>query len=1287
MPALKRSVRQSVVLRRSARILGWLLLATGVVCGILYVVMRFWLFPWLGENREWVAEKLSNAVGAQVSIERLEADWFWLRPRLHLEGLAIRSGEHEALRLKQVEATLSWTSLPRWMPYFRALEIVGPEIELARDKNGVFTVAGIRMDPDSEKRGNPIAWLLEQSRVAVRDATLVWNDGLRDAPPLRLTSVQFSFERGLFSHRLELQAQPPEELATRFELNGDVRRYDSTTLGGIDGRFSVGLERADLGGWAAWVDYPVPCKGRGRVRLWFDSDGKGAGSLSADLDLEGVETTLASGLTPLRFDRLNGRVQARQTPRSVEFGARGLWLESREVRFGTPIDFRLELRNADDGTPNGGALSVSSLDLTTFIQLAESLPLDRSENARALLTEFDPRGYLRTFSLEWEGEIGALQAWKIDTEFEGIRLTARGLIPGMGNMSGRIRGNSREGTYVFSSRDSYIDLPRVFEQVRIPVTSLDASGGWNHNNGNLAVTLDAIEVANDDAAGRANGSYWPAESGSGDLDITGVLTRVQGAAAWRYIPIIAGPNIREWLKNSLAHGNVTGAKVKLKGPIDSFPFRDGKGEFLVEALATDTRLDYSKGWPSLDRLDAELRFTGPGLVIESRGGDIFGVRVEPIRVEIPDLLKAIMTIDGGANGPSADFLRFIAESPLSERLHGFTKSLKAEGNGRLDLKLVMPLHDVSETEVTGEYRFAANRIRMGGVASGPALEAAEGSVSFTGEALEELSIRGRLLGGESSVKGKAGAGGLELTAHGQVAAAAAQETFGWPLLGWISGNTPWSAEMTFGQDKDRIVVRSGLKGLSSRLPAPFAKEADEAWPLEIVTTSQGTGRRTTAKLGDRLEAVLVRDASGVVHGGVGLYQPPPASSSNGVHVAALLDTLDIDAWQWTLAAGESESQSQSEGGDRNGENAPLLISVTLDARRMRAFGYNFNEMKLRGANSAESWTAQLNSTEAQGVISWRRGGDGILSARLSRLALSGDGNGDRGGSDSSSSSPVPPRGLPGLDVRAEEFAVGARELGQLEVRATNQEGGWKLDNLSIRHTDAEFSGSGYWKPDAQYSTLDFTLDVGDVGRFVTAMGYNNVVQGGQAKFAGKVDWKGPPTRINYPTLSGQLELDASNGRFERIEPGFGRLLGVLSLQALPRRVTLDFRDVFSDGFAFDSIKGEATVSEGVMRIPDGVAIAGPSARVLMLGQTDITAETQDLQVRVYPSLSETVAIGAAIVNPVAGAMTFLSQKVFGNPIEKLFSYDYRITGSWVDPVVEKAGSAPPSEPAPKGGRR
>jgi uncharacterized protein (TIGR02099 family) len=1245
-----------------ARALAGLALFVCLVCAALLALSHFWLFPWLGENRQWVADELSRTAGVTVSIEKLEADWFGMRPRLRLGGLTMQAGERDALRLERVEATLAWVSLPRWALYFHHLEIAGPEIELGRARDGVFTVAGIRMEPGgTQAGGNPVAWLLGQSRIAVRDATLIWNDALRGAPPLRLNELRFSLERGMFQHHFELEARPPAELADQIKASGEVSRYEPDAPERTIGRLYVGLDRAELGGWQAWVDYPVPATGRGSVHLWLGSNGQGAFDASADIDLENVDTTLADGLTPLRFDRLGGRLFARRSPDKDEFGARSLWLVGKEGRI-DPFDFSFALERDHDGNPDGGAFSASLLDLEILARLAGSLPLD--ERLRAQLAGFDPKGRLLDVSLAWQGDPAAPRDWTIKTQLEGLGLTAQGLIPGMGNISGWIDGGRHSGRYALSGRDAFVDLPKVFETSHIALTDAEAVGGWSDESGQMEIRFDSIRFANDDTTGTASGHYRLVENDLGEIDITGQLGRTDGAAVWRYLPFVTG-HARQWVKSSIRHAEAKDVNLVLKGPLRHFPFRAGEGTFLVSFQTENTLLDYADGWPALDKLAGNVRFEGPGLTITSEGGNVFGVRVEPVQVRIPDLTEAIMSIEGVAKGPSADFLRFIDESPLAARLRGFTGALRAEGKGQLDLKLRIPLLDLAGVKVDGEYRFAANRVRLDDLA--PALDAAEGKLGFSEEALQGLSIRGRLLGGHCAIEGKTNANGLTLAARGQLDVAAAREELDLPLLAWLSGSAPWQADIVLGHnDNGRITLQSGLKGIRSRLPAPFSKEADDPWPLEVVAASPGANktRQLTVKLGGLLDVALEREPSGLTHGGVGLNRPAPASST-GVKLAAAFDVLDIDAWQWSLDDG------------KNGDGAALpLESIALEAGRMRAFGYLFNAVKLLSASDPEGWKTRLESTEAQGEILWRRANEGMLLARLSRLAFL-PGNEDHGsiGSTDGNNGMTPPRSLPGLDVQAESFAVGTRELGRLEVRAANREGVWWLTDLSIRHPHAQFSGSGRWRPGERHSQLDFMLDSDNAGYFARDMGYPNVLRGGQVKLSGSLEWAGVPSRIDYPTLSGKLELNAGKGRFEKLEPGFGRLLGILSLQALPRRVTLDFRDVFSDGFVFDRINGKVAVSGGVMRT-EGIDIVGPAARVKMSGQANIAAETQDLRVNVRPTLAESVAVGAAIVNPLAGAVTYVAQKVLGDPIEKLFAYDYKVTGSWADPVVEKVGSSP-----------
>jgi uncharacterized protein YhdP len=241
----------------------------------------------------------------------------------------------------------------------------------------------------------------------------------------------------------------------------------------------------------------------------------------------------------------------------------------------------------------------------------------------------------------------------------------------------------------------------------------------------------------------------------------------------------------------------------------------------------------------------------------------------------------------------------------------------------------------------------------------------------------------------------------------------------------------------------------------------------------------------------------------------------------------------------------------------------------------------------------------------------------------------------------------------------------------------------------VRNPDGTLTATGEWQAGegSGHTVLDFQLNVGDIGKLLERLGYPNAVRRGSGRLEGKLGWDGAPSSIDYASLGGKLNLDVRQGQFAKLEPGVGRLLGVLSLQALPRRATLDFRDVFSEGFAFDGISGSIDVRRGVMETTN-LAIAGPAAKVRMSGIVNLNNETQDLSVKVQPTLSETVAIGAAIVNPLAGVAAYVAQKVLKDPIEQAFAYEYRVTGSWAEPKVERAAgptSAAPATPAAPAG--
>jgi uncharacterized protein YhdP len=238
----------------------------------------------------------------------------------------------------------------------------------------------------------------------------------------------------------------------------------------------------------------------------------------------------------------------------------------------------------------------------------------------------------------------------------------------------------------------------------------------------------------------------------------------------------------------------------------------------------------------------------------------------------------------------------------------------------------------------------------------------------------------------------------------------------------------------------------------------------------------------------------------------------------------------------------------------------------------------------------------------------------------------------------------------------------------------------------MQNPEGSLTGTGLWRTaPAARTTFDFEMHSSDIGRFLERVGYPGLVRGGKASAKAGLAWDGEPAAIDYASLSGKLQLHAEDGQFLEIEPGVGKLISLISLQMLPRRITLDFRDVFSKGFQWDNIDATAQIAQGTLETRD-FRMSGGAAEVSMTGSVDLARETQDLQVRVVPALDSTATTAAAVaISPVIGLTTLLAQRLLKNPLGQMFAFEYGISGSWADPKVEKLAARPVAPPKPPEG--
>jgi uncharacterized protein YhdP len=320
---------------------------------------------------------------------------------------------------------------------------------------------------------------------------------------------------------------------------------------------------------------------------------------------------------------------------------------------------------------------------------------------------------------------------------------------------------------------------------------------------------------------------------------------------------------------------------------------------------------------------------------------------------------------------------------------------------------------------------------------------------------------------------------------------------------------------------------------------------------------------------------------------------------------------------------------------------------------------------------------------------------GHLYARLSRLNLPPSSVAEVEGLLE-----APPINLPALDIVVEQLELRGKKLGRIEIEARNSEAPksrlkavseWQLSKLNITVPEASLRSTGRWLTaadgNAQRKTeMNFKLEVSDAGALLTRLGTPNALRGGTGQLEGSVAWQGSPLALHYPSLSGQFGVSMGRGQFLKADAGAAKLLGVLSLQALPRRLLLDFRDVFYEGFAFDSVRGDVSITQGMAHTRN-LQIKGVNALVQLDGSADIAQETQKLRVVILPSLDAGTAslVAGLAVNPVVGLTAFLAQLFLQNPLIKANTQEFLIDGSWAEPRVTKvnadakapAGNTPP----------
>ena len=1275
---------------------GAYLLAGVVLAGAATLAGVRVLLPELGHYRPEIERWLSRISDRRVEIGTIDAHWRGWTPvfrlgdvRLAEDGTPAGAPADPSIRLADLSFSMDPLEALR-SGSFRPREIAasGASVVVVRRADGTFAVGGAAETAPggARSRGGLVPWLLSQAEISLFASRILWIDERYGPDPLPLEGVTLhlehagdrrrisgSFEpsgagRVDFAMEMEGAAPPSSWSGTAYLAARDV---DVARLGFDPGRQGThrlsGVISAKV--WSTWRDgRPVEAEGtmqarspgliRGGIRRGFDEVGA---SFKAE--------RAAEGWTLAVRDLVVATPRGSWPPSGVD----AMWIPPRHGRDGAVV-------------VKAGVVRLE--DLAALAAPSRESPADAMLSA---LIEADPQGAIEDLhvSVPVTDRVEIHRA-AANGRFTGLRAGSDAWPVSVDAASGRFEASEQGFFASIASGSLRVDAPSWLvrplrgEKLTGTLAAIPTPEG-------IRVRLDEASLAT--AAGTVAAEGWMlARRDESEPELSVALSLgpsriadVRDLLAGRAMP----EPLARWLESAAPYGDLHEGRLAFRGRLSPAPFGDGAGRLEATGKLVVPLLDYAPGWPEITNLSAAVRLDGRRLDARIESGRILKSTIREAEVTVEDMGAGVraVRIEGRVEGATANAVRFLSESPLRARFGPMLDGVTIQGDSAIDLQLAIPLgKSDGAIGVDGRVALDHNRLDVRGLRRG--LSAVNGVIAFRNAAVESDGITAIWL--DEPIRMAIGASpetpyATRLSIDGRLTRrllAAYLRDAGIPgvsmsgdsrLLARIRGDATWNATLDIAPSEDgtaaKLHLASDLTGLALDLPPPFGKESGTARRLGVDTRiAPGEECIAEVRLGALASAVLrlVPDADGFRfdRGAIRVGDDHAAlPDAPGLTLRGAVPGLDVDAWRAVLEDVEALGPPSPDA-----PRFDLVREVSIDADSVTVLGARFPETGLQATRGADGgWRLDLDGDGAKGVV--RVPSDphaGPLDADFEHLILAPET--DDAGSEPSS---LDPRTLPALSFSARRFVLGGYDFGRIGLTATPFERGLKIERLAVRTDSFAGEATGSWSLDgAEHRTEfdDLRMYEVDLGRTLGTLGFDDrAVSGGTTHISMRGAWKGSPADFALDRLTGVMHFRSTEGRLIQVDPNLtGRVFGLLTITSLPRRLILDFRDLFKDGFEYDRIEGSFAIEKG-NAYTDDLFMEGDTARFEVVGRSGFVNRDYDNRVTVIPKISSILPL----------VPIWIAQKIFdSNVFDKAFSYQYTITGPWDEPLVEFVKAEP-----------
>ena len=695
-----------------------------------------------------------------------------------------------------------------------------------------------------------------------------------------------------------------------------------------------------------------------------------------------------------------------------------------------------------------------------------------------------------------------------------------------------------------------------------------------------------------------------------------------------------------------------------------------------------------------------------------------------------DMHDDTLDIQGDVTGSVEALFDLLSHAPLEDTAE-LLAEWQGKGSVAAAMKIRVPLEDAEQArvEVTGK---VGEKQAASLAFPGPGIEIAgiRGPLAFVHDPTrpegqrEQLTgdLSGQLFGG--AVKAALNIGQADSASKGAVAFSGQAPLA--PVLSWLGapatllgdagqdsraalnqGDSPralggtfdYQARLMLPEEGASLQLSSDLKGAAINLPAPFGKARDETAALSVeVGLAEGGGDVVLAnRARARWQGGNTRDDGSKVPMTGQLWlerwpSDPQWPSRTGWDIAWRTPTLAPELWSsWggALSGASGDDGASGSGGDALSELSRLRVATDCLMIQDRCTGPMTLEAAPRQSSQQQALglAATLEGRLASGELVWQSGAARPLILDLDHLDLDAlwppqtretpepaPSNFTEAVATGVEPTPYPAAlaELPAGSLRLARLIWREQQLGPISAEWQSDQQRLVVSPLAITVGDMTAQGNITWE-DAGANSLTrarLSADGSDLGGLLERLSQPRGIEAERARAEAKLAWPGAPQDFALSRSNGRLEVKLDDGRFLNLGSASARLLGLVNVDNLLRRLSLDFSDVTDKGTAFDKVRGAATLFAGRLESDGPLRIEAPSTTVTLNGQVDLLRGTLDQHMAITVPVSQNLPLAAVLAGaPAVGGALFVADKIFGRFIDKVTQIHYRVSGPWGDPNI------------------